>query len=144
MLILKSVLSPIWQYAIAAWGPLVTDAQIRRVQVEENRKMRDICRAGRYTRNQTIRDHLGVKTVEEFYQQAVHSFSETTKLHPNIAVRRIFSRHYIPNRLERSRQRYLKMTRDHITQKQTGLTLSPKLLKIPDLDARERKQDKRT
>nr|AAS68534.1 pol protein [Drosophila melanogaster] len=134
MLILKSVLSPIWQYAIAAWGPLVTDAQIRRIQVEENRKMRDICRAGRYTKNQTIRDRYCVKTVEEFYQQAVHRFSETTKSHPNVAVRRIFSRHYIPNRLERSRQRYLKMTMDHITQKQTGLTLSPKLLKIPDLD----------
>jgi len=134
MLILKSVLSPIWQYAIAAWGPLVTDAQIRRIQVEENRKMRDICRAGRYTSNQTIRDRYGIKTVEEFYQQALHRFSETIKSHPNIAVRRIFTRHYIPNRLERSRQRYLKMTNEHITQKQTGQTLSPKLLKIPDLN----------
>nr|XP_032289345.1 uncharacterized protein LOC116650138 [Drosophila virilis] len=56
-----------------------------------------------YTRNQTLRDTYGIKSVDEVYQLASDRFAKSLSCHPNIEARKLILEPFIPVRLLRPR-----------------------------------------
>lgn len=101
MTIYKQMIAPIWRYALPIWGALLSSTQFNRLEVGQNKILRRIAKATRYTRNQTIRESHGIDTVDEIYQQTSERFAIALSNHPNINARKLISEPYTPIRLNR-------------------------------------------
>jgi len=105
LLLFKQCIAPIWRYAIPVWGALACKSLFKRIESRNNRIIRHISKATRYTRTQTIRDRYSLQSANEIFNMASHNFVNSLATHVNIEAKKIVSNPYIPIRLKWPRYR---------------------------------------
>lgn len=103
ILLYKQIIAPVWQYALPLWGALTSNTQFQRIEAAQSKLIRKILKAGRYTRNQVLRDAYNIKSINEIYSEASNRLATSLASHPNTEARKILMDPVTPNRLEMPR-----------------------------------------
>lgn len=102
-LVYKQLIAPIWQYSLPIWGSLVSDRQLARVQVVQNKSLRLITGASWYVTNEAIHAELNVNTVKDSFTTMSARYADRLRYHSNPEARNMALNPYRPERLARPR-----------------------------------------
>lgn len=103
VIVYKQLIAPIWQYSLPIWGSLVSELQLSRIRVIQNRALRLITNADWHVRNTTLHADLNVKQVDEVFETMCAKYAERLFSHSNPEARNIAQNPYRPFRLSRPR-----------------------------------------
>ncbi|XP_044316659.1 uncharacterized protein LOC123037898 [Drosophila rhopaloa] len=96
-LLYKQMIAPIWHYALPVWGPLVSKTQFKKIEVSQNKILRWVVQAGRYTRNKVIQSCYKVKSAQEVLDDASGRLANSLYAHPNAEARNLLIDLFTPN-----------------------------------------------
>lgn len=103
LLLYKQVLKPIWTYGVQLWG-CTRPSNTSRIQVFQNKVLRDIVNAPWYARNKNIHRDLKIETVEAEIKNFAQKYEARLHDHVNIEAIQL---------LEPSQLRRLKRSKPH-------------------------------
>lgn len=109
VIVYKQLIAPIWQYSLPIWGSLVSNIQMTRIRVIQNKTLRIITGASWHVRNATLHADLKVKQVDEVFHTMSQKYIDRLLHHDNPEARKLATDPYRPIRLRLRRPRYLEM-----------------------------------
>jgi len=86
--IYKSILSPIWKYALQIYG-IAAKTNLNKIRVAQSKILRRICNAPWYMRNRDIERDLKVPKVGDVMQLQASNYVQRLGGHPNALARRL-------------------------------------------------------
>ena len=101
-LLYLSVLKPIWLYGIQLWGR-ASSSNIQKIQRSQNKILRAITNAHRYTRNDDIHRDLMIPSVAEEVTRLTDKYEYRLHSHTNPAVIELLDNSTSTRRLKRPR-----------------------------------------
>ena len=108
VLIYNSIIKPIWTYAIQLWG--CTKSLNRLViQHSQNKFLRCIVNAYRYTTNEVIHNDLKIKKINEVIKDFSIRYEQRLHCHPNVLAIELLDTELDIRRLKRKKPHELTM-----------------------------------
>lgn len=100
ILLYKQVIKPIWTYGIQLWG-CASKSNINKIQVCQNRILREILNAPWFIRNSDIHRDLKMATVKEEIKMAAQRYKIRLQEHVNIEAQHLLNTQGLTRRLKR-------------------------------------------